>query len=400
MLILLLMLLIMPFEFSPYLHISDSFLGVVPEFTVVKLLGLLGLALSAVGALTGEVRLRLLDSAQARAFLVFFAIASAASVANGVGTLAASRLLSVGLFLPLVLRAVRTERNLQVALKTAAVSLIVVFPYAWRQITRFGGRYGVGLYEPNYLALALVLVLPLAWVSFRHAPSTHTRAGWFLGTLVLLVSLIWTGSRGGLVGLVAVMVWGWFTLARRRGLGVVGGIAMVTVFLAVPTTMRDRAFASGTAQDSGIEASNRARVDTLRAGVAMIEESPLLGIGLGGFKAETREYDVETEVMAHNTYVELAAELGIPALVAFCAILLATWRSLGRSRRSAEAAGNPLFADMATALQVGLVGYATSAVFLSAQFEKFLWVAIFLSICMERVLAEAPAAAAGADDAR
>ena len=39
-----LMILIMPFEASPYLYIAPNFLGVFPDFTVIKLLGLVGFA--------------------------------------------------------------------------------------------------------------------------------------------------------------------------------------------------------------------------------------------------------------------------------------------------------------------------------------------------------------------
>ncbi len=38
--ILLLMIAVMPFEMNPYLTISQSFLGLLPNFTVIKLLGI------------------------------------------------------------------------------------------------------------------------------------------------------------------------------------------------------------------------------------------------------------------------------------------------------------------------------------------------------------------------
>jgi hypothetical protein len=44
--ILLGMILVMPFEKNPYLKLSSSFLGLFPDFTMIKLLGLVGLVLT------------------------------------------------------------------------------------------------------------------------------------------------------------------------------------------------------------------------------------------------------------------------------------------------------------------------------------------------------------------
>jgi O-antigen ligase len=383
--ILLLILLIMPFEFSPYLHLADSFLGVVPDLTAIKLLGLIGLVLTAARALSGRASLDLAGSAQARMFLLFLGVAAASGLANGGGAIVVSRVLSIALFLPLVLGVVEDERDLVRALKTAAAAYVLVFPYGWRQMLRFGGRYGVGLYEPNYLALAILLVLPLAWVWWRHAGTPAARVGWAAGAAVLGVSLVWTASRGALVGLAVASVIGWSTLARRRFSSALLLAAGCAVFVLVPTTLRDRALASSDGA-AGVEASNRARLESLDAGLRMVEASPLLGIGLGRFQEEAPRHGAE-ELMAHNTYLEIAAEMGLFALAAFVAILAAAWRSLGRSRRWALDAGNERLADAAAAMRVGLAGYAVGAVFLSAEFEKIVWLAIFLSICLERIAA-------------
>src|SRR5574342_719499 len=70
--ILLAMIVIMPFEVNPYLHLSDNFLGVFADFTMIKLLGLIALGWSFVEVMAGRVELGLFQSKQARAFLLFF----------------------------------------------------------------------------------------------------------------------------------------------------------------------------------------------------------------------------------------------------------------------------------------------------------------------------------------
>ena len=51
-----LMILIMPYEANPYLYIAPNFLGIFPDFTVIKLLGLAGFAWAAVRTGTGRAR--------------------------------------------------------------------------------------------------------------------------------------------------------------------------------------------------------------------------------------------------------------------------------------------------------------------------------------------------------
>ena len=141
--ILLLMIAIMPFEANPYLYLGDSFLGVFPRFTAIKLLGLIGLAWSGVQLLSGRVPLTLLDSGQARAFLAFVATVAVGGIASGAGIQPVTRLIAVIGLLPLVVTAVLGGRDLRRVVLALALVTVAVFPYAYRQVLRFGGKLGL-----------------------------------------------------------------------------------------------------------------------------------------------------------------------------------------------------------------------------------------------------------------
>ena len=115
----------------------------------------------------------------------------------------------------------------------------------------------------------------------------------------------------------------------------------------------------------------------------MVKAHPWVGIGLGNFKPlMTRYADPEDKIdtIAHNTYIEVAAELGLPALIVFLAIFVAAYEALGQVRRRAP--GPNLLHQAAFGMQAGLVGYAVSMFFLSAEYQKLLWLVIFLSMCL------------------
>ena len=388
--ILLAIIAIIPFEKNPYLYLSQNFLGIFPDFRVIKLLGLIGLCWSFSQMMGGQVQLRLLDSKQARLFLLYLGAVVFAAMVGGAGIRSLSRYLSIVLFLPLVLAAVQTEKNLRLALKACPLVLILIFPYAYRQVLRFGGRLGVGLYEPNYLALALVLLLPLAFVFARQETVGWKRFFWMSGTSILFLEIILAASRGAFIGLVIVLTLITFRLVKHRMLAFAGAtcLLLISVF-ALPTSLSIRLLASGPnpqVHDSGVKASDESRLQVIKAGLRMIQENPLTGVGLGNFKPSVSTYGSEKIKIAHNTYLQLGAELGLPALAAFLWLLYVTFASLRRSGRLAALSGRHDLAELAIALQIGLTGYLVSATFLSAQFEKFFWLVVFLSICLERIV--------------
>lgn len=385
------MIVVMPFEKNPYLSLGDSFLGIFPGFTLIKLLGLVGIALVLWRVLTGQIRVGLWDSRSSKAFLVFLGLVAFAAFMNGASPRAITRYVSVALFLPIMLVAIESENDFRKALWGCTGIMIVCLPYAYRQFLRFGGRLGVGLYEPNYFALALVLLIPLAFVIARQQASMGQRIFWFTGFGGLVVSMILTGSRGGFLGTLLCTGILSFRMARHRwivpGLIAVGLLVAVFVF---PTSMGQRLQA--TISHSGVrhtaaEASTQAHIELFYSGIRMIADNPIFGVGLGKFKEMSGVYyDVIKERIAHNTFIHIGAESGLPSLIAFAVLLFFVFLSLHSSGRLALVLDQPHVYEWTVAMQAGLTGYLLSACFVSAQFEKFFWVVVFLSIALERVL--------------
>jgi len=119
----------------------------------------------------------------------------------------------------------------------------------------------------------------------------------------------------------------------------------------------------------------------------MIEAHPIAGVGLGNFKplmplymSVTPGTGVDVDSMAHNMFIEVAAELGLPALLVFLAIFCFTYRTLGKLRRSPST--HSLIRETAAALQAGLVGFAVAGSFVSAEYEKTSWMGFALMFCL------------------
>jgi O-antigen ligase len=169
----------------------------------------------------------------------------------------------------------------------------------------------------------------------------------------------------------------------------VATVGLLLFVLVVPSNLGQRLRASFDAdvEDTGVAASTEAHLDLFKAGWGMIGANPVFGVGLGQFKQQSSVYyDVAKPRIAHNTYIQIAAESGIPALIAFLLFIGLTLRALSHIEIMAGVQGRLHMRQWAVALQAGLGGYLVSAFFLSAQFEKFFWLIVFLSIAMERIL--------------
>jgi hypothetical protein len=395
---------------QPLPYIAQSFLGVFPDFTVIKLLGLVGFGWALVRIMAGAVPEGVLWSRPAKLFALFFCGVILAGLLSGSGFIAVSRYLAFLTFLPFVLSAVRTHEDLRHVLYAMPLSMLIMVPYGLRQMARFSDRFGVGLYEANYLAANMVLIIPLA-VAIASVQTTRGRRWlWLGGGLVLIGCLLLSGSRGGFLGL---LVAGALYVYRQRGAGAAFGLLGVLVLAALPTTLGERAlgtlFGSGPAP-AGLEASNEAHMALFWGALRMIADAPLTGVGPYNFKTLSMAYSgLDRDFIAHNTYLELAAELGLPVLVVFLMLALAVFRGLGRARPVVGDFQSRELAAWAEGLRSGLAGFLVAGAFISAQYEKWFWLVIFTSIVVERLAAarewratpaEAPAVVAPITDPR
>jgi O-antigen ligase len=389
MAILVLMILVMPFEVNPYLQLGTSFLGVMPDFTLIKLLGLVGFGWAMLTLATGGMDTRVFGSRQARLFLYFFAGSIVAAIASGSAGVVNARYLAFVLFLPFVMVAVRTQADLRRIVTTMALALMLAFPYALRQMLRYDSRFGTGLYESNYLGANLVLVIPVAFAVARQQASPARRRLWTAGALILVLSLLLTSSRGALLGLlVAGLVFAFRHYGVSGAILTAGGLAL----LALPTDAGQRAIATLTgagADVPGLEASNRAHAALFWAGLQMIADNPLTGVGPFQFHQHSTRYSgLSRAYIGHNSYLEIGAEMGLPVLFLFAALLVVTFRALNRASRLRGSPEAIELAGWAEGFRTGLVGFLVAGFFISAQYEKMFWLTVFLSIVVDRLANE------------
>ncbi|MGZ3146656.1 O-antigen ligase family protein [Lentzea chajnantorensis] len=236
------------------------------------------------------------------------------------------------------------------------------------------------LEDPNDLAFFLVAALPLlvalpAGGRFRFVPLV-------LGA-VLAAGALATFSRGGGIALACALAW----LVLRRVLPVravvvtaaVTGLAAL-VFAQVAHAELDRALQ----EKSHIAGTNAdTRVLRWQAAARMLADEPVLGVGPGGFRqhyaaaSHNAEIDEQTPV-AHNLFLEVAAELGLPGFALLIAVIAAGFVAAERAVR--------LGADrrQVVAVQAALIAVLVASVFLSEQYYLPLWSLVAIAVALQQ----------------
>lgn len=169
-------------------------------------------------------------------------------------------------------------------------------------------------YNPNILAEYLIMTIPLSISLFWYSKKLSKKVI-FLGTsLVMTLALVLTLSRGGWLGfafsaLIFIILVEWKLLLSLIPI-TLGGIYFL------PQSILNRIMSIGNLADS----SNAYRIKMWAITMDIIKDHWVVGVGFGHlpFK-QTYETYIRTMPIyhSHNTYLQLAAELGIPGLLAF-----------------------------------------------------------------------------------
>jgi O-antigen ligase len=188
-----------------------------------------------------------------------------------------------------------------------------------------GGMAGINS-NPNDFALTLNLVVPFALALLMEgSPGRRLLAAGFL--VLATVGILFSYSRAGFLTLVFILPCSLLTIVRRPSRFVVPLLLItVTLFLFLPGDYGNRLL-SIFDMSKDRAGSSEVRWEDAGRTLHVIAANPLLGVGLGmNGLALNEEGSDWTQV--HNVYLEIAAEIGIPGLVAFLALVIYLLRSL------------------------------------------------------------------------
>lgn len=281
-----------------------------------------------------------------------------------------------------------------------------------------GGQYkiwgpeGTFIDGNNEIGLAMIMVWPLAMLLARD-PVKWVRWPAQATVWLMPLSIVFTYSRGALLGMAAVCLPLWLRAKRKVRLALLMiPVAAFAVWFA-PQELVDRAETIKTYEQDN---SSMQRIQAWGVAWNVARAYPITGAGFNlDFTDDARwlsyanflgEWNNRARA-AHSIYFQILGDHGFVGLFLFLGCLLGSMVALGRLRREArELPDCEWLADTAMALQLGLVGYAVAGAFLSLAYFDLFYIYVAATAILQRELrdlrelAARPALAASAAPGR
>lgn len=249
---------------------------------------------------------------------------------------------------------------------------------------RMAGSIG----ETNRFAQVMLMLVPLGIFRMIGEPTAVLRTVAGVLTLIITLGVVLSFSRGGAValGLLAASLVV-LRLVRARFV-VVMLLSLGLILVAFPQyTNRLTSLASvgsltegSSSSASAVDNSLLSRATETLAAALVIVDHPLIGVGPDMFPVHYEQYaevvgilirnDAERE--AHNLYLGIGAELGLPGLLVFLIIAYQTTRMILAARR-ASIHRRPDLERLTTPFLLSLMTYFITGMFLHLSFGRFYW---------------------------
>ncbi|WP_202906828.1 O-antigen ligase family protein [Abyssisolibacter fermentans] len=177
--------------------------------------------------------------------------------------------------------------------------------------------------NPNILAEYLIMILPFSLALFWSSKRLIKKIIFLCTTLILIVALVLTSSRGGWVGFAFGLIVFILLVDKRWLLGAIP-IGVVSIFI-MPASIINRIISIANLNDSSIVT----RLKIYSITLDIIKDNWLLGVGFGylPFKNTFTIYIRTMNVFhAHNMYLETVAEMGIFGLIALLLLIFVVFK--------------------------------------------------------------------------
>jgi O-antigen ligase len=241
------------------------------------------------------------------------------------------------------------------------------------------------------LSIQMLVFAPMAFHLYYFIKPHLSKFKRFLMLLMPItaaMTVVGASSRGAQIGLV-YQVYDFF-LKKRLSIRsiLVTVLAGFLVWQMVPAEQKQRF------TDIGNDRTSEQRLLYWKRGMEMIEDHPVLGVGLNNFPPYFQSHyrkDMlyETAQLPHNIFIQVGTDSGLLGLSAYLMLIISIFRANARTRKMAVTLGDPggLFTALSRGLDTGTVGFLIAGQFVTVGYYPFIWANLAFSVALNSVCA-------------
>lgn len=297
----------------------------------------------------------------------------------------------------LIINIVNTEKRLFIFLCIfflASFKLSLSLSITWAQrgfsFTGWGLMGPPGFFQNSgELSIQMLVFWPMAWAFFKALKSDLNRTLYFILLLMPITAImvvLGASSRGAQLALLVQLIIMNASSIFRPKVIVSCALAFAILWTLLPQEQKDRF------QIAGDDRSSIQRLLYWQNGIEMLNEHPGLGVGFFNYIPYYERFyrdDIlyEGAELPHNIFIQVGADLGYPALLVYCIMILLSARKAYRIRaRFSNSGGEKFVISMVKYLNISLVGFVVAGQFVSVVYYPFLWIHLAILVCCNHVI--------------
>jgi putative inorganic carbon (hco3(-)) transporter len=263
------------------------------------------------------------------------------------------------------------------------------------------GITGAGWFR-NSGELGLEMSLFLAYIAcfiffLRKYWGRGLRVFMYFVALTAAACVIASSSRGAIVGVVGMLFYlSFFSKRKFRGWAALG-VVLFVAYLVMPPEFLARFHAAGN------DPTSMTRMTYWTHARELLHQHPWFGVGYYNWIPYYRDHFYDPKLYwrveeAHNTYLQMGAELGYCGLVIFILMVLCSFAVNARSAALAKREGFEFLRAISIAMNAAGVSLVLASMFLTAFFLPNYWIHFALTVCVSTAVRKKIAAVEAAGD--
>lgn len=234
-------------------------------------------------------------------------------------------------------------------------------------------------------AIEMLIFLPLS-VAFvlglRHYWGSIKRWFFYLMPVTSAFTVMGCSSRGAQLSLALIALWVILRSKARIKALIAVAVLGYGLYAFLPEQQMERF------QDMGDDMTSLQRLAYWDAGLQIMNENPVLGIGYSSWFLHMHARfpqgvgPMQWIQLPHNIFVEVGAELGYLGLFVVFLMILTVFILNSSTRRMAAASGDRWIGYTAFALDAGLFGFLVAGFFVTVFYYPFFWVQMAMTVAL------------------
>ncbi len=290
-------------------------------------------------------------------------------------------IVNVLFFLALVLE-VDSVKKLKTVLFVISLCTIFYGAFGLMSGAFYGGRFEIygGMFDPNDIAYVLISLFPLSFYFIFHREGTLKKIIALASVTTSLLVILYTGSRGGMLGLLALIVF--FLFAKSDYIKSSHKIILVIFLIIVSFLNRDKIdidrYLSLTDVSSDYNVTDEfGRVQIWKRAFDLLLSHPITGVGADcsamaiGYAREALGIIPKWQE-THNSYVQVAVETGFPGFIVFMSLVINSIKNFSKFNKLKKTSRDMAeLKTIARLMQVAFIGQLVSAFFITQAYSIF-----------------------------